>query len=163
LFRHTQYSCDISLTISYPASETTRGEQVPEATPLTPEHSAPFGDEPVPATAARRTNPAKVRAARANPDRPGERCRAEPGRFVPVVDLTRCEGKRDCTEVCPYDVFEVTRMADADFASLGVLGKLRSLAHKRQTAYAVRAQDCHACGLCVVACPEGAITLQPVS
>ncbi len=39
--------------------------------------------------------------------------------------------------------------------SLGVVGKLRSLAHKRQTAYAVRASDCHACGLCVVACPEG--------
>jgi hypothetical protein len=33
--------------------------------------SAAFGDEPVPATAARRTNPAKVRRARTNPDRPG--------------------------------------------------------------------------------------------
>ena len=123
---------------------------------------AEYGDEPVPAEAARRTNPAKVRRARANPDRPGQRCGAEPGRFVPVVDLTRCEGKRDCTEVCPYDVFEVTRISDADFAGLGFLGKLRSMAHKRQAADAVRAQDCHACGLCVVACPEQAITLVPV-
>jgi NAD-dependent dihydropyrimidine dehydrogenase PreA subunit len=105
---------------------------------------------------------AKVHKARANPDRPGERCRAEPGTFVPVIDLTRCEGKRDCTEVCPYDVFEVTRIADDDFASLSVMGKVRSMAHKRQAAYAVRAQDCHACGLCVVACPEQAITLAPV-
>ena len=125
-----------------------------------PGADTPYGDEPVPATATRRTNPAKVRAARANPDRPGERCRAEPGRFVPVVDLTRCEGKRDCTEVCPYDVFDVTRMTDADFAGLTMFGKLRSLAHRRQAAYAVRARDCHACGLCVVACPESAITLQ---
>jgi 4Fe-4S ferredoxin len=118
-----------------------------------------FGDEPVPATATRRTNPAKVRKARANPDRPGEKCRAEPGRFIPVIDLSRCEGKKDCTDVCPYDVFEVTRITDADFGRLSLLGKARSLAHGRQAAYAVRADACHACGLCVVACPESAITL----
>ncbi len=124
---------------------------------------APNGDvfegEPVPVGAARRTDPTKVRAARAHPDRPGEKCRAEPGRFVPVVDRALCEGKRDCTEVCPYGVFEVGRMTDRDFATLGFSGKLRSLAHRRQTAYAVRADACHACGLCVVACPEAAITL----
>jgi NAD-dependent dihydropyrimidine dehydrogenase PreA subunit len=118
-----------------------------------------FDDEPVPATAARRTNPTKVKAARANPDRPGEKCRAEPGRFTPLIDLTRCEGKRDCTEVCPYDVFEVTRITDADFGALSLFGKVRSVAHGRQAAYAVRADACHACGLCVVACPESAITL----
>jgi 4Fe-4S ferredoxin len=120
---------------------------------------ASFGDEPVPVTAARRTNPAKVRRARANPNRPGEKCRAEPGTFVPVVNLSKCEGKRDCTEVCPYDVFEVTRMADRDFAGLNMFGKVRSIAHQRQVAYPVRADACHACGLCVVACPEDAITL----
>lgn len=120
---------------------------------------AEFGDEPVPATAARRTNPTKVRAARADPNRPGEKCRAEPGRFIPVIDLGRCEGKRDCTEVCPYDVFEVTRITDSDFSTLSLFGKVRSVAHQRQAAYAVRADACHACGLCVVACPEAAITL----
>ena len=113
----------------------------------------------MPATAPRRTNPAKVKAARANPDRPGEQCRAEPARFIPVIDLSRCEGKRDCTEVCPYDVFEVTRISDADFGALSLLGKAKSLAHRRQGAYAVRADACHACGLCVVACPEDAVTL----
>jgi NAD-dependent dihydropyrimidine dehydrogenase PreA subunit len=125
----------------------------------TDEPLAVFGDEPVPETASRRTNPAKVRKARDNPDRPGEKCRAEPGRFIPLIDLSRCEGKRDCTEVCPYDVFEVTRITDADFGRLSLLGKARSVAHQRQAAYAVRADACHACGLCVVACPESAITL----
>jgi NAD-dependent dihydropyrimidine dehydrogenase PreA subunit len=119
----------------------------------------PFGGEPVPPSAARRTNPAKVKAARTNPDRPGEKCRATPGTFVPVVDHGRCEAKSDCTQVCPYDVFTVTRITDADFSSLSLFGKARSIAHRRQTAYPVRSDDCHACGLCVVACPEQAITL----
>jgi NAD-dependent dihydropyrimidine dehydrogenase PreA subunit len=127
----------------------------------TPGDVAEFDDEPVPSGAPRRTNPAKVKRARANPNRPGEKCRAEPGRFIPVVDLTRCEGKRDCVEVCPYDVFEVTRISDDDFGALSLFGKARSLAHKRQAAYAVRADACHACGLCVVACPESATTLLP--
>lgn len=127
------------------------------------DQTALFRKDPVPGGAVRRTNLAKVRRARGNPNRPGERCRAEPGCFIPVVDLTRCEGKRECTEVCPYDVFEVTRIADDDFAGLSVFGKLRSVAHRRQAAYAVRAEDCHACGLCVVACPEAAVTLQPAT
>jgi NAD-dependent dihydropyrimidine dehydrogenase PreA subunit len=122
-----------------------------------------FAGEPVPADAVRRTNPAKVRRARANPARPGEKCRAESERFVPVIDLGRCEAKGDCTEVCPYDVFEVTRIASEDFAGLSTIGKLRSVAHRRQVAYAVRAEACHACGLCVVACPEAAITLVATS
>ena len=57
---------------------------MPEATPPVGDQGPPFGDEPVPAAAVRRTNPTKVRAARADPKRPGERCRAEPGHFVPV-------------------------------------------------------------------------------
>ena len=118
-----------------------------------------FENGPVGRTSGRRTNPDKVRAARANPDRPGEKCRTEPGGFVPVVDLAQCEGKSDCTEVCPYDVFEVSRMSDSDFATLSFVGKLRSVAHRRQTAYPVRADACHVCGLCVVSCPEAAITL----
>jgi NAD-dependent dihydropyrimidine dehydrogenase PreA subunit len=56
-------------------------------------------------------------------------------------------------------VFEVRRIDDGDFARLSILGRLKSLAHRRQTAYAPSADQCHACGLCVVACPEKAITL----
>ncbi|HEX5745398.1 MAG TPA: ferredoxin family protein [Archangium sp.] len=107
-------------------------------------------------------NREKARRAAAHPDRPGEQCRAEAGSFVPVVDRSRCEGKRDCVEVCPYGVFEVRRMEDSDFAGLSVLGKLKSIVHGRKTAYTPQADQCQACGLCVVACPEKAIRLVAV-
>jgi 4Fe-4S ferredoxin len=79
----------------------------------------------------------------------------------PVVDHGLCEAKRDCVRVCPYDVFEVRRMDPDDFTALGMLGKLRSTAHRRMTAYVARPDQCHECGLCVSACPEHAITLEP--
>lgn len=104
-------------------------------------------------------DPDKARRAASDPDRPGEKCRAEAGAWRPVIDHARCEGKRDCTEVCPHDVFEVRTIDPADFAALSILGKVKSVAHRRQTAYAPRADACRACGLCVVACPEDALTL----
>jgi NAD-dependent dihydropyrimidine dehydrogenase PreA subunit len=103
----------------------------------------------------------KKRRAGKHPDRPGERCNAPAGTWTPVVDHSRCEAKHDCVDVCPNDVFEVRRIDAADYAALGLFAKLRVSAHKRQTAYTPRAADCHACGLCVVACPENAITLLP--
>ena len=105
------------------------------------------------------SNKDKARRAAKHPDRPGEQCRAEPGRWLPQVDRSRCEGKADCVEVCPYGVFEVQRMTDEDFAGLRWIGKLKAIAHGRKTAYTVKAEACQACGLCVVACPEKALTL----
>lgn len=108
-------------------------------------------------------NPAKVKAAAAHPARPGEQCQAPAGTWAPVVNRNRCEGKVDCAEVCPHDVFAITRMTDADFAALSFVGKLKATAHGRQTAYTPNAAQCRACGLCVVACPEKAISLQRVA
>ena len=106
---------------------------------------------------------AKARAAARRPDRPGELCKAEPALYRPVIDHGRCEGKSECVAVCPYDVFEVRRIEDADWRPLGPLAKLKVWAHGKKTAYAVRADACKACGLCVVACPEKAIRLVKTS
>jgi NAD-dependent dihydropyrimidine dehydrogenase PreA subunit len=107
-------------------------------------------------------NPEKARRAAKRSDRPGEDCRAGPGRYAITVDRGKCEGKGDCVEVCPYGVFEVRRIADADYAQLGLLGRLKSRAHGRQTASTPHADACQACGMCVVACPEHALALRPV-
>jgi 4Fe-4S ferredoxin len=110
-------------------------------------------------SAENRLNKEKARRAAQHPDRPGEKCGAEAGAYRPVVDRNACEGKRDCVEVCPYDVFEVRQIDDKDFSSLSFLGKLKSRAHGRLSAYTPHADLCQACGLCVVACPEKAIRL----
>jgi NAD-dependent dihydropyrimidine dehydrogenase PreA subunit len=89
-----------------------------------------------------------------------DECSADPGTYVPVIDHAKCEGKEDCVRVCPYGVFEVRRIDDADWAKLGVLAKLKSLAHGRKTSYATHADECLACGQCVKACPEKAIKLR---
>lgn len=105
----------------------------------------------------------KKRRAAAHPERPGERCSAPPGTFAPVVDHGRCEGKRDCIDVCPNDVFEVRRIDRGDYEDLGRMARLEVRAHGMLTAYTPNADDCRACGLCVVACPEKAIVLVPRS
>jgi NAD-dependent dihydropyrimidine dehydrogenase PreA subunit len=80
--------------------------------------------------------------------------------MAPVINRAKCEGKAACKVVCPFDVFEVRRMDDGDFARLSLLGKLRSVVHGRKTAYTPGADACQACGRCVTACPEGAIKLE---
>jgi 4Fe-4S ferredoxin len=80
-------------------------------------------------------------------------------RVVPVIDRNRCEAKADCVRVCPFHVFELRRVSDAEKATLGFLGRLKLRVHGGQQAYLRAPDDCHACGLCVTACPERAITL----
>src|SRR5213075_470522 len=73
-------------------------------------------------------NPALAKSAAADPNRPGEACKAAPGSWQVQVDRGRCEGKNACVEVCPYNVFEVRRIDDADFDALGFFAKLKSRA-----------------------------------
>jgi len=86
-------------------------------------------------------------------------CKQAAGVFRPVIDRNKCEGKRDCVEECPYDVFEMGVLLPADRRELSFMGKLKGLGHGWQQSFAVRADACHACGQCVSACPEHAITL----
>ena len=81
------------------------------------------------------------------------------GRLRPVVDRARCEAKGDCVAVCPYDVFEVGPIRAADYRALGLVSRLKVRVHGMKSAYTPRAEACLACGLCVVACHEGAIRL----
>ncbi len=108
---------------------------------------------------SKRTDREKVRRAAADPRRPGAECKAPAGSFIPVVDRGRCEAKADCVAVCPYDVFDIGRIEPADYRALPWLARLKVAVHGMQTAYTPRADQCRACGLCVVACPEGAIRL----
>jgi NAD-dependent dihydropyrimidine dehydrogenase PreA subunit len=104
-------------------------------------------------------NPEKTLRAALHPLRPGAECKAEPGAYRPAVDARRCEGKGDCLEVCPYQVFEIGRLDDETFRALPALTRFKLWAHGRKTAYTPGAEACRACGLCVVACPERAISL----
>lgn len=98
--------------------------------------------------------------AKSMKQRSGDDCKQAPGRFAPIVSLNRCEGKGDCVDVCPENVFLVQRVAQNDYRDLDVLHKLKLRVHGMRVAYTPNADACRSCGLCVQACPEQAITLQ---
>jgi 4Fe-4S ferredoxin len=83
----------------------------------------------------------------------------EAGQLVPLIDRNHCEGKADCLRVCPYNVFELRVLTPAERAGLSLVGRLKAFVHGGKQAFAVRAEQCHACGLCVTECPERAIKL----
>lgn len=83
------------------------------------------------------------------------------GIVVPVVDFSRCEAKGPCVATCPVDVFEIRPIRPEDRVQLSLLSRFKNWAHGGRVAYTPRADQCEACGLCVKACPERAIRLQP--
>jgi 4Fe-4S ferredoxin len=92
------------------------------------------------------------------PEQEPSNCR-QVGLLAPVIDRDRCEAKGDCVRVCPYNVFELSVLNAEERARLSPIGKLKAFFHGYQQAFAARPEQCHACGLCVAACPERAIEL----
>lgn len=88
-----------------------------------------------------------------------ETCKGAPGAFRPVVDRGRCEGKAACVQVCPYNVFEVRTIDEAEYRALPWFARFKLWVHGKKTAYTPNSDACRACSLCVAACPEKAITL----
>jgi 4Fe-4S ferredoxin len=91
-----------------------------------------------------------------------KKCKHDAGIMIPVVDLAKCEAKGPCVEVCPYDVFEIQKISKSDFAKLPFIAKIKTLVHRSEKAYVVQPNACMACGLCITACPEKAISLVKV-
>jgi 4Fe-4S ferredoxin len=62
-------------------------------------------------------------------------CKPDAGKWIPVINLSKCEGKQDCVEVCPFDVFEMQTITDEAYKALSFTGKLKTLVHGRKKAY----------------------------
>ena len=94
------------------------------------------------------------------PETSEQDCKHDAGVMMPVIDRNRCEGKEECVRVCPYDVFEMGKIGPEERRGLTLIGRLKAFVHRGRQAFALRADVCHGCGLCVTACPEQAITLR---
>src|ERR1700739_2462378 len=57
-------------------------------------------------------------------------CKQEAGVFAPVIDRTRCEGKEDCVQVCPYDVFEMRKLSREDKDALPFAARMKPREHR---------------------------------
>lgn len=86
-------------------------------------------------------------------------CKHPPGLMVPAIDRNRCEGKAACVAVCPRQVFTLGVLPPAGRTDLSLRGKVKGFVHGWKQAFASNASACEACGRCVEACPEGAISL----
>ncbi|MCA6287174.1 ferredoxin family protein [Phenylobacterium sp.] len=93
------------------------------------------------------------------PTQASKECKQAPGYVLPVINADKCEGKEDCVRVCPYDVFEVRSLTRSERQQLPLIPRVKVMVHGGKQAFVVNGDQCHACGLCVTACPEGAIRL----
>ena len=86
-------------------------------------------------------------------------CKAAAGEFIPLVHRNRCEAEGDCVLLCPYDVFKLRSLSPQQRNKLSLRGKLKAWVHGGKQAFVAKPEACHACSLCVEACPENAIKL----
>lgn len=74
-----------------------------------------------------------------------------------IIDRNKCEGKMNCLEVCPEDVF---LMKKPDRQDLTFLTRIKMKFHGEKQAFAVKPENCTLCRLCVEHCPEDAISIK---
>ena len=53
-------------------------------------------------------------------------CDEVSGKLMPIVNFNSCAAKRDCVEVCPFDVFEMRPITKEDKAQLSLKGKIKT-------------------------------------
>jgi 4Fe-4S ferredoxin len=94
---------------------------------------------------------------------PSADCKQPSGVVAPVINAHRCEGAGDCEDVCPYHVFALRKLTKPEMKALPFGPWLKVLAHGGKQAFVVNGEACHACGLCVAACPEKAIRLARIA
>jgi 4Fe-4S ferredoxin len=99
----------------------------------------------------------------ANTTGSNDSCKQAPGSFRPSIDRNRCEGKAECMSVCPMNVFHIGVLPLESRIELSFVGRLKARFHGWKQAFTPNADACEACGLCVRACPERAISLVAVS
>lgn len=90
-------------------------------------------------------------------------CNDLAGRVAPVVDRNRCEGKADCVRVCPFDVFAIAILTTQQRRELSFTGRIKAWVHGGKQAVIANPYNCHACQLCITACPEHALHLAPIT
>lgn len=81
------------------------------------------------------------------------------GILFPIVDFNKCSGVGPCVPACPFEVFELKPISENDKKDLNWIGKLKTKFNDKK-AYVINSENCNACGLCVIACPEKAIKLR---
>ena len=86
-------------------------------------------------------------------------CAPVSGIVAPRIDTSGCEGKGDCLRVCPYNVFEIRKLTRDEHRARPALTRVKLWVHGSRQAFVINADACHACGLCVRACPEDAVSL----
>ena len=73
------------------------------------------------------------------------------------IDLSRCEGKKDCVKVCPEAVFAMR----APDPATPMIARIKLVFHGGKQARVENEAACTACMKCVDACPEDAIKVLP--
>ena len=76
--------------------------------------------------------------------------------FSVLVDPRRCEGAAACVKACPTRVFRMVKPP----AGLPLIARMKVAIHGGLQAEAQNESACNGCQLCLVACPERAISVR---